>query len=178
MSNVIVLNADNTYIGSITWQQSIILLYKGKVEVVKATNRVVTNVTKTVEFVVPKVVRLIRFIKNVYKTSNVPYSKRAVFIRDKHKCQYCGVQLEKKECTVDHVYPKALGGETSWENCATSCTTCNNLKGDIPYVGKTLVIKDAEGREHHLTLRKRPQRPTVGDFLRMKAMDIVFEDVE
>lgn len=177
-SNVIVLNADNTYIGSITWQQSIILIHKGKVEVLKSTDKIVRNITREFQYYVPRVVRLIKFIKNVYKTSNVPYSKRAVFIRDGYKCQYCGVQLEKKECTVDHIYPKALGGETSWENCCTACSSCNNLKGDIPYVGKTLVIKDGEGREHHLNLRKRPQRPTVGVFLRMKAMDVVWEDVE
>ncbi len=178
MSNVIVLNADNTYIGSITWQASIILLYKGKVEMVKATDRVVSNVTKSVEFIVPKVVRLIRFVKQVYKKSNVPYSKRAVFIRDKYKCQFCGVQLEKKYCTVDHIVPKALGGLSTWENCCTSCSECNNLKGDLPLgKGNALVVKDSSGVTHHLRLRRPPQRPSVGDFLRMKAMNIVLDDI-
>jgi len=172
MSNVIVLNADNTYIGSISWQKSIVLLYKGKVEAVKNTNRIVTNVTNTVEFIVPKVVRLIRFIKSVYKKSNVSYSKRAVFIRDKFKCQYCGVQLDKKDCTVDHVNPKALGGLSTWTNCATSCTDCNNLKGDF-----TLDQCRKHPRTRHLKLRKRPQVPSVGDFLRMKAMNIVLDDI-
>lgn len=177
MSNVIVLNADNTYIGAISWQKSIILLCKGKVEVVKSTDRVITNVTKTVEFVIPKVVRLIKFVKNLYKTSNVPYSKRAVFIRDSHICQYCGVQMERKDCTVDHVYPKSLGGETSWENCVTACIDCNNIKGDAPYVGKTLVVKDAEGKEHHFHLRKKPRRPTVSDFIKMKTLTDIFDDL-
>ena len=172
MSNVIVLNADNTYIGSISWQKSIVLLYKGKVEMVKATDRVVTNVTRSVEFIVPKVVRLIRFIKSVYKKSNVPYSKRAVFIRDKYKCQYCGVTMEKKHCTVDHIHPKAQGGGTSWTNCATACTDCNNVKGDL-----TLDQCKKNPRTRHLKLRKIPQCPSIGDFLRMKAMNIVLDDI-
>ena len=172
MSNVIVLNADNTYIGSISWQKSIVLLYKGKVEMVKATDRVVTNVTNTVEFIVPKVVRLIRFIKSVYKKTNVPYSKRAVFIRDQFKCQYCGEQLEKRDCTVDHVIPKAHGGQTSWKNCATSCTDCNNIKGDL-----SLDQCKKNPRTRHLRLRKQPQVPSIGDFLRQKAMSIVLDDI-
>lgn len=163
--SVIVLNADNTYIGSITWQQAIVLIHKGKVETVKATDRIVRNITREFEYVVPRVVRLIKFVKQVYKKSNVAYSKRAVFVRDKYKCQYCGVQLEKKHCTVDHVVPKALGGKSSWENCVTSCTDCNNYKGDTPL--------DRCG----LTLRKQPQRPSVSDFIRMKAMNIVLDDI-
>ena len=177
--SVIVLNTDNSYIGSITWQASIILLCKGKVEVIKESDRVVRNVTRTVEFVVPKIVRLIRFIKQVYKKSNVPYSKRAVFVRDKYKCQYCGKQLDKRQCTVDHIVPKSLGGESAWNNCATACTECNNLKGDLPLgKGNSLRIKDANGNDHHLVLRRAPQKPSVGDFLRMKAMDIVLDDIQ
>ncbi len=178
MSTVIVLNADNTYIGAISWQKSIVLLYKGKVEMVKATDRIVTNVGNTVEFIVPKVVRLIRFIKNVYKKSNVPYSKRAVFIRDQYKCQYCGVVLGKRDCTVDHIIPKMHGGRTSWANCTTACKRCNNLKGDMSLdKGGFLAVKDASGIVHHLKLRRRPQRPSIGDFLRQKAMFTVLEDL-
>lgn len=178
MSNVIVLNADYTYIGAISWQKSIVLLHKGKVEIVKATDRVVTNVNNTVEFIVPKVVRLIRFINNVYKKSNVPYSKKAVFIRDKYKCQYCGIQLEKRDCTVDHILPKAFGGKTSWENCTTACAQCNNLKGDhCLNKGHTLTVKGHDGQKHHLKLRRLPSRPSIGDFLRQKAMNTILDDI-
>ena len=178
MSNVIVLNADNTYIGSISWQKSIVLLYKGKVEIVKATDRIVTNVGKTVEFIVPKVVRLITFIKQVYNKTKAPYSKRAIFIRDRFKCQYCGLQMDKRDCTVDHIVPKAHDGKTSWTNCCTSCTDCNNLKGNLPLSKKnTLTVKDSDGVEHHLKLRKLPYCPSIGDFLRQKAMSIVLDDI-
>lgn len=174
MSSVIVLNADNTYIGSISWQKSIVLLVKGKVVMVKATDRVITNVSNSVQFVVPKVVRLIKFIKNVYKKSNVPYSKRAVFLRDYHTCQYCGERLEKRECTVDHIKPKALGGKTSWTNCTTACTKCNNLKNDFPLdkSGK-VTVTDANGDKVTLKLKKRPQRPSISHFLKAKSMDMV-----
>jgi 5-methylcytosine-specific restriction endonuclease McrA len=177
--NVIVLNADNTYIGSITWQQAVVLLHKGKVEIVKATDRVVRNITREYEYIVPRIVRLISFVKQVYKKSNVGYSKRGVFLRDKYKCQYCNVTMEKKRCTVDHVTPKAHGGKSDWENCVCSCTRCNNLKGDIPLGrGDSLTVTDAQGVTHHIKLRKRPQRPSVSDFLRMKAMNIVLDDID
>jgi 5-methylcytosine-specific restriction endonuclease McrA len=35
--------------------------------------------------------------------------------------------------TLDHVYPKRLGGEHSWENLVTACSACNHRKG-----GRTL----------------------------------------
>lgn len=178
MSSVIVLNADNTYIGSISWQKSITLLVKGKVVMVKATDRVITNVSNSVQFVVPKVVRLIRFIKNVYKKSNVPYSKKSVFIRDQYTCQYCGGHLEKRECTVDHIKPKALGGLTSWTNCTTACTRCNNLKNDYPLDknGK-VTVDDGAGGKITLTLKKQPQRPSISHFLRAKSMDMLLVDL-
>lgn len=48
--------------------------------------------------------------------------------RDGYKCAYCG--RSDIPLTVDHVIPKARGGEDSWENLVCACTKCNNAKGD------------------------------------------------
>ena len=32
--------------------------------------------------------------------------------------------------TIDHIIPKARGGEDSWENLVAACLPCNNSKGD------------------------------------------------
>ena len=31
--------------------------------------------------------------------------------------------------TVDHIIPKARGGEDTWENLTAACVSCNNRKG-------------------------------------------------
>ena len=34
------------------------------------------------------------------------------------------------ELTIDHVVPRDLGGETSWDNCVACCWKCNNIKAN------------------------------------------------
>ena len=56
-------------------------------------------------------------------------SRRAVFARDRHRCQYCG---SERHLTVDHVVPRSKGGPDTWDNLVTSCAPCNRKKGDRP----------------------------------------------
>jgi 5-methylcytosine-specific restriction endonuclease McrA len=62
----------------------------------------------------------------------VPYvrrtalSRRAIFARDEHTCQYCGARAD----SIDHVMPRSRGGEHSWENVAAACRPCNLFKRD------------------------------------------------
>lgn len=70
-----------------------------------------------------------------WNTSNIHNSRRtfglrrSIFLRDKNKCQYCNKILTKKDRTLDHIIPKAKGGETSFLNCVASCRKCNTKKG-------------------------------------------------
>jgi 5-methylcytosine-specific restriction endonuclease McrA len=57
----------------------------------------------------------------------VKLSRREVFARDRHTCQYCGRQ--GTDLTLDHVIPRHRGGLHTWENLATACRTCNHRKG-------------------------------------------------
>jgi len=69
------------------------------------------------------------------------FSKRMVFLRDKFTCQYCDKKLFGKELTIDHVYPRARGGKTTFLNCTTACRTCNWRKGNktLEEIGMTLL---------------------------------------
>lgn len=58
------------------------------------------------------------------------FNRHGVFKRDKFTCQYCSVRLSASKLTLDHVTPRAQGGDNSWRNCVTSCFDCNNKKGD------------------------------------------------
>lgn len=61
------------------------------------------------------------------KRDIVPYSRRNVFKRDSHTCQYCG---GSKTLTLDHVFPRSRGGKSNWTNVITSCFDCNLAKKD------------------------------------------------
>lgn len=84
--------------------------------------------TPNVQLRVPRIVQLVDYDK--VPTFRIRLSRKNIYLRDKHTCQYCGERFEEKELTLDHVTPVSKGGGNSWENLVTSCFQCNNKKGD------------------------------------------------
>lgn len=63
----------------------------------------------------------------VKRKENIPDDLRwAVFERDNFTCRHCG---NRRNLTVDHVFPESKGGKATMENCQTLCKTCNSRKG-------------------------------------------------
>lgn len=85
--------------------------------------------TITQDFPIPSVIRLQKMIRR--PKSQVSLSRKEIFRRDQFICQYCG--KTSNHLTIDHIVPRHLGGETSWENLVTACASCNHQKG-----GRTL----------------------------------------
>jgi 5-methylcytosine-specific restriction endonuclease McrA len=57
---------------------------------------------------------------------------KAAALRDcMRRCVYCAVCLEHATATLDHVYPRAHGGNDAPGNLVVSCARCNRLKGDL-----------------------------------------------
>jgi 5-methylcytosine-specific restriction endonuclease McrA len=151
MERVIVLNADYSYLNSISWKKAMLLLEKRKVEVVKYSQRIIKTVCNS--FKVPLVIKLIKYIRILYRT-RVPFSKKNIFARDGFKCAYCGRKTE--QLTVDHIVPKSKGGKSTFDNCVAACRPCNNRKGD-----KTC-------SEAKMYPKVRPYTPTISEFLQIK----------
>ncbi|SMX66801.1 HNH endonuclease [Brevibacterium aurantiacum] len=76
----------------------------------------------------PASVDLIREIDRAVfvRTGTVPYSRRALFVRDRGRCCYCG----EPGATMDHVMPKSRGGPAAWTNAVVACFDCNQRKAD------------------------------------------------
>ena len=55
-----------------------------------------------------------------------------VFARDGYRCAYCGLVFDVSALSIDHVQPKARGGDGSGGNVVTACTSCNTLKASRP----------------------------------------------
>ena len=127
-------------------------------------------------FRAPEVVTLTEFER--LPSAAVTFSRRNVFKRDRFTCQYCGRQGRSDsgsgdeagdvtstagarsrgnrprrqpagvELTIDHVVPRAQGGESSWTNCVLACLECNKRKAD------------RTPAQANVRLRKEPVRPT------------------
>lgn len=107
---------------------------------------------KKAYFIAPEILQLSNYIHR--KSFVLRYSRRSVYGRDKNQCQYCGKKLSSYNRTIDHVIPLGRGGDSSFENCVTSCRACNLLKGaKLPH-------------EIGFKLLKQPRIPNIMDILR------------
>lgn len=76
----------------------------------------------------PEVITLTEYDR--LPNSAVTFSRRNIFKRDHFACQYCGKQPGTEELTLDHVVPRAQGGQSTWDNCVLACLPCNKHKAD------------------------------------------------
>ena len=94
---------------------------------------------------VPEVILLTRY--GGLPQPSAALSRRNLFRRDRHTCQYCGRKTATNELSIDHVLPRSRGGRTTWENCVLACTGCNRRKAN------------RTPEEAGLRLLKRPDKP-------------------
>lgn len=85
--------------------------------------------------------------------------RRAIFMRDKCQCVYCGKRVTLKHAlahfTLDHIVPVVLGGSNATENLITSCELCNKRKGRLTLT-RFLLLNENEynaGRRAEFILR-------------------------
>jgi 5-methylcytosine-specific restriction endonuclease McrA len=143
MSQALVLNASYEPLSVVPARRAVVLLVRDKAELVEAQGGHFSS--EKLRIPVPAVIRLLRYVKVPYRR-RVPLSRKAVFARDAHACQYCGSGAEN----LDHVVPRSRGGLHTWENVVAACRPCNTRKGDrTPQeAGMRLVGAPRAPREH------------------------------
>lgn len=150
MSGVLVLNATYDPLSVVSIRRAVCLVLADKVEMVHSAGQAFRS--ERLSVVVPSVIRLNRYVKIPrprYRTPN----RRAVFVRDRDACQYCGASAE----TVDHVIPRSRGGTHTWDNVVAACRRCNTKK------------KDRLLFESGMRLRYRPEVPAAATWVTIAA---------
>jgi 5-methylcytosine-specific restriction endonuclease McrA len=122
-SVVLLLNSDYEPLNVCTVRRAFRLLFVEKAEVIQYDHHEIRTATEI--FRAPSVIRLQHHIKR--PRPRVRLSRREVFSRDKHTCQYCGRQTH--DLTLDHVVPRHRGGLHTWDNLVAACKGCNHRKG-------------------------------------------------
>jgi 5-methylcytosine-specific restriction endonuclease McrA len=123
MSGALVLNASYEPLGIVAVRRAVCLVLAEKADIIAHDRIPVCSVSRSVPR--PLVVRL-RYMVKVPFRRHLALSRRAVFARDDHRCQYCGQPAD----SIDHVLPRSRGGEHIWENVAAACRRCNTHKRD------------------------------------------------
>jgi 5-methylcytosine-specific restriction endonuclease McrA len=136
----LVLNATMEPLCVVPGRRAVVLVLSSKADVVSENGHRFRS--EHVDLAAPSVVRLRRYVHVPYRR-RAALSRRGVFLRDEHTCQYCGVPAEN----VDHVVPRSRGGGHEWENVVAACRRCNTRK------------KDRTPSEARMTLRRTPYAP-------------------
>lgn len=123
MARALLLNASFEPLCVVSARRAVVLVLKDKAEIVQRNGAEFRS--ERVSIPVPAVVRLVHFVRVPFRAA-APLSRRAVFARDGHRCQYCGGTAEN----LDHVLPRSRGGSHTWENVVASCRACNARKED------------------------------------------------
>lgn len=148
MRKVLVLNTTYEPLNVCSVRRALVLLFKDKAEVLEQSGAAFRSERAAYEL--PLVIRLRTYVNVPRHRGSARISRRAVFARDRHRCQYCG---SDRHLTVDHVVPRCKGGADTWDNLVTSCAACNRKKGDrAPHVAG-------------LSLRHKPRPPEPGAFV-------------
>jgi 5-methylcytosine-specific restriction endonuclease McrA len=142
----LVLNASMEPLCVVPARRAIVLVLDEKADVVKTNGHRYRS--EHLDIQAPSVVRLRRFVSVPYRR-RAALSRRGVFIRDDHTCQYCGRAAEN----VDHVLPRSRGGPHEWENVVAACRRCNSKK------------KDLTPAESGMTLHRTPFAPRASFWL-------------
>ncbi len=149
MTNVLLLNVDYTPLDTISVERAMVLYFTQKIEIVHAkVGKFIHTITNTFPF--PEVVRLKHFI--YLRKKEMSPTKRNIFDRDLHTCQYCG---STKRLTVDHIIPVSKGGQNIWKNMVTCCFSCNNKKGNLMPEEAGMVLKRDPCRPTHIHIIKK-----------------------
>jgi 5-methylcytosine-specific restriction endonuclease McrA len=123
MRSALVLNATYEPLSVVPARRAACLVLADKADVVEDDGTFLHSESLTVPS--PLVIRL-RYVVKVPYHRRTALSRRAVFVRDDHRCQYCGSVAD----SIDHIMPTSRGGSHSWENVAAACRPCNMSKRD------------------------------------------------
>ncbi len=133
--------------------KAVVMVMKGKVDLVSTWNgESMASISSRLD--IPAIIRLKKYVAKNYGPPR--FRRKILFARDKMQCQYCSCTLTWRSATIDHVYPKSLGGKTSWNNCVIACFSCNEKKAN-----KTL---DQSG----MILKTTPAPPSTQHFLNVQ----------
>lgn len=73
-------------------------------------------------------------IYNVRAFRRIVYDLTYILNGGKHYCLYCNKYINNNKATLDHKYPRAMGGPTITNNLICSCQKWNSEKSSLTYL--------------------------------------------
>jgi 5-methylcytosine-specific restriction endonuclease McrA len=147
---VLLLNQNYEPLNVCPARRAVVLLGKGKAELLENGMGCLRSVNEA--FGLPSVIRLRYHVRRPFPARRL--TRREAFLRDHHRCQYCGT--ESGNLTIDHVVPRVRGGGHQWTNVVAACRGCNHRKA-----GRT-------PEEAGMRLLSQPKLPSASPYQRFQ----------
>ncbi|MFM7795395.1 MAG: HNH endonuclease [Candidatus Nitrosotenuis sp.] len=136
-SKCLVLNADYTPLGIISWKKALVWsikydnYHRMSIEIIDFYKNDHIIGANNKKYPIPAVAKTSQYFR--INNHRIKFSRKNLFIRDNYSCQYCGMIKDISELTYDHVIPKSQwthtnSSPTSWTNIVTACSSCNRKK--------------------------------------------------
>ena len=149
MTDVLVLNASYEPLQRVSVRHAIVMLYR-QVAVVEEE----VDGRRFGPYPMPRVLRLVRYVVMRWvRRGTPPCTKAGIHARDR-VCVYCGGRAQ----TVDHVMPRSRGGQSTWLNLVSACSSCNARKGDRTPAEAGMVMRSTPYAPTYLQLRAMQPR--------------------
>lgn len=145
-NGVAMFNSRGQFLQTISKRRAVALLFSKQATPVCNTSEVWKSPSS--QIIIPKAVLLVGRAEK-FMRKEVSFTPEKMKKRDNYTCQYCGTKGGLM--TVDHIIPQSRGGKNTWENCVTSCSTCNHRKAN------------RTPREAGMKLLSTPAKPEVVD---------------
>lgn len=151
----LVLNADYrplSYVPLSLWpaEDAVRAMVAGRVDVVASYEETISSPSRTIPL--PSVIAL-RDYQSLARPAAL--TRFNVFMRDDHRCQFCGARFRAEDLTFDHVLPRSRGGRSVFTNLVSACGPCNARKAN------------RTPREAGMPLLREPWHPTLEDLNRV-----------
>jgi 5-methylcytosine-specific restriction endonuclease McrA len=126
MERVLLLNATFEPLQLLTPRRAVVMVLGERADVIAERDDGLAFRSPTFRLPIPSIVRLRTYVKVPFRATQPPLSRKAVLLRDGHRCAYCQGHAD----TVDHVIPRSRGGRHEWVNVVAACKRHNLQKGD------------------------------------------------
>lgn len=126
---VLLLNFSYEPLGTIGVARAVCMFFSGKLTVEEIDGDRTLNSPST-SIQVPSVVRLRNYVQIKRRRQETTMKRARIYIRDRYTCQYCGEHKSARDLTLDHILPRAQGGESTPQNLVAACVKCNQRKGN------------------------------------------------
>ena len=174
-SRVLLLNFSYEPLGTIGVARAICMWFSGKLTVEENDGDNVLHSPSTT-IPVPSVVRLRAYVHVKRRRQETTMKRARIYIRDRYCCQYCGEHRHAKDLTLDHILPRAQGGESTPHNLVSRASNAISAKATArPEQARMPLLTSQKllrlGLDHVLLCHYAESRPEWKKYLFMDESD-------